>query len=129
VDPEVARDESFLVFSSDGRRSGDTSHEHLYIVFQKGGAWSAVVPAHTSGDDTGEPSNENDAHLSADQHTLYFSSDRTMSVHFPRTKEQAKEDLERVQSWDNGNFNVWFMPLAPMLNAEEIELKTGSITK
>ena len=129
VDPEVARDESFLLFSSDGRRSGDASHEHLYIAYNKDGAWSEVVPVHDSGDDTAEPSNENDAHLSADQRALYFSSDRTMSVQFPRTREQAKEDLERLRSWDNGNFNVWFMPLAPLLNAEKIEQKAGSKIK
>jgi len=120
VDPEIAPDESFLLFSSDGRRTGDTSHEHLYIVFRKAGAWGAVVPVHYAGDDSGE-SNENESHLSPDRRTLYFSSDRTLPVHFPRSKEQAKQDLARLQSWDNGNNNVWFMPMAPLLNLEKNE--------
>jgi len=120
VDPEIAPDESFLLFSSHGRRPGDTSHEHLYIVFRKAGAWGAVVPVHYAGDDSGE-SNENESHLSPDRRTLYFSSDRTLPVHFPRSKEQAKQDLARLQSWDNGNNNVWFMPMAPLLNLEKNE--------
>ncbi len=122
VDPEIAPDESFLLFSSDGRTSGDTDHEHLFVVFKKDGAWSAVIPLHFTGDHANGPSNDNEAHLSRDLRLLYFSSDRSLPVKFPRTREQAKEDLARLQSWDNSNFNVWFMPLAPLLDAA----KSGS---
>ena len=34
VDPQIAPDESFLIFSSAGRATSDDSHEHLYITFQ-----------------------------------------------------------------------------------------------
>lgn len=116
VDPEIAPDESFLLFSSDGRRPDDTAHEHLFIVFKKAGAWGTVVPIRYAGDDLRGSSNDNESHLSPDRRTLYFSSDRTLPVHFPRTREQATQDIQRLQSWDNGNYNVWFMPVAPWLN-------------
>jgi hypothetical protein len=38
---------------------------------------------------------------------VYFSSDRVVTVHFPRTHEQAQQDFERMESWDNSNTNVW----------------------
>lgn len=34
VDPQIAPDESFLIFSSAGRAAKDDSHEHLYIIFK-----------------------------------------------------------------------------------------------
>jgi hypothetical protein len=115
VDPEIAPDESFLLFSSDGRRPEDTSHEHLFIVFKKAGAWGAVIPLRYTGDDANGSSNDNESRLSPDRQTLFFASDRSLPAHFPRTFEQAKQDLARLQLWDNGNSNVWFMPIAPWL--------------
>ena len=38
-----------------------------------------------------------------------------MPVARPRTPEQARADLRRMQDWDNGNYNVWQTPLAPLL--------------
>jgi len=42
---------------------------------------------------------DNEPHLSPDHRTLYFSSDRMLPVHFPRTPAQAQADLERINSW------------------------------
>jgi hypothetical protein len=86
-------------------------------VNKSGGAWSGVIPLHYVGDDANGPSNDNEAHLSRDLRTLYFSSDRSLAVKFPRTLDQAKQDLARLQSWDDSNYNAWFMPLAPLLDA------------
>jgi hypothetical protein len=47
--------------------------------------------------------------------TLYFSGDRVVPVHFPRTHEQGQKDLEPLDLWDNSNSNVWFIPLSPWL--------------
>jgi hypothetical protein len=115
VDPEIAPDESFLLFSSDGRRPDDPAHEHLYIVFHQSGSWGAVTPIRYVGDDLNGSSNDNESRLSPDRKMLFFSSDRSLPAHFPRTIEQAQQDLKRVQLWDNGNNNVWFMPIAPWL--------------
>jgi hypothetical protein len=38
-------------------------------------------------------------------------------VDFPRTREQAQEDLKRLEIWDNSNSNAWFMTLTPWLEA------------
>jgi len=55
--------------------------------------------------------------LSPDLKTLYFSSERTLPIDFPRSPEQAKADLARLQSWDNGNYNIWTVPLKPWIDA------------
>lgn len=112
VDPEIAPDGSFLIFSSDGRTPGDTSHEHLFVVFRTSNSWGPVVPIHYAGEGT---SNDNEARISRNGRILYFSSDRTEPVHFPRSREQAERDIKRLQDWDNGNTNVWSMPLEPLL--------------
>jgi hypothetical protein len=117
VDPEIAPDESFLVFVSAARLTGDTL-DHLFIVARQGDGWGPVVPIRYAGDD--KPygySTDNEPHLGPDHRTLYFSSDRAVPVHFPRTHEQAQQDLERLNSWDNSNSNVWIIPLESYVNA------------
>jgi hypothetical protein len=117
VDAEIAPDESFVVFSSGGRKPGDTAREHLFIVIRKGGVWGPVTPLRYGGDEENGGSNDNEARLGPDHRTLYFSSDRSVVTHFPRTREQAEQDLARLGAWDNGNANVWLLPLASWLDA------------
>jgi dipeptidyl aminopeptidase/acylaminoacyl peptidase len=114
VDPEVAPDESFMIFASDGRVPGDAK-DHLFISFNRGGAWQTPEAIRYAGDDAGGYSVDNEPHLSHDLHTLYFSSDRVTRVHFPRTPQQAQQDLERLNSWDNTNGNAWSLPIGPLL--------------
>lgn len=114
VDPEIAPDQSFLVFASAGRKAGDTK-EHLYIVFNSGGTWGDIAPLRYAGDDDQGWSTDNEPNLGPDHRTLYFSSDRTVAPHLPRTPEQGKADLARIEQWDNGNTNVWSLTLAPFL--------------
>ena len=111
VDPAVAADESFMVFAS-GRvpkRSMD-----LFIVFKQNGAWGEPV---WMGDTVNSPGSDAEPRLSPDLKTLYFSSERTMPIAYPRSREQAKADLARLQSWDNGNYNIWTVPLKPWIDA------------
>jgi hypothetical protein len=115
VDPEVAPDESFMIFASDGRVPGDAK-DHLFIAFNRGGGWQAPEPIRYAGDDAGGYSADNEPHLSHDLRTLYFSSDRVTRVHFPRTPEQAQQDLERLNGWDNANGNAWSVPIGPLLD-------------
>lgn len=110
VDPEIAPDQSYLVFASSGRRSGDT-HEHLFIVAHHDGTWGEVQPLRYAGDDDNGGSNDNEPRIGRDGHTLYFDSDRTLALHFPRTRDQALADEARIDAWDNGNTNVWTIPL------------------
>jgi Tol biopolymer transport system component len=115
VDPEIAPDQSFLVFTSKRPRPGDTSHEHLFIVYNQGGVWGSIVPIRYAGDDANGSSEDNDPRFGPDHRTVYFSSDRTLAAHFPRTHEQAKEDYQRLQTWDNSNSNIWVVSLSPWL--------------
>ncbi len=111
VDPEIAPDGSFLVFSSSGRTKDDPK-DHLFLVRKgKDGAWGKVTPIHYAGDDGS--STDQEPHL--DHRTLYFASDRGITVHFPRSHDDAIKDVKRLDAWDNSNLNVWSMPITPWL--------------
>lgn len=85
VDPEIAPDQSFLIFASSGRRAAD-SNEHLYIVKRDGAQWGEPEALRYDGDDLHGGSNDNEPRIGPGK-TLYFASDRT------------------------GNSNVWTVPL------------------
>jgi WD40-like Beta Propeller Repeat len=117
VDPEIAPDGSFLVFCSAGRLPGDKK-DHLFIVHRTGDGWGPVVPIRYAGDDANGYSTDDEPHLGPDHRTLYFSSDRTVPTHLPRSREQAQRDFEHMESW--GYFtdytNVWSIPLTQWLD-------------
>lgn len=112
VDPEIAPDESFLLFSSAGRRPGN-DNEHLFIVPRTVSGWGQVTPIRYSGDE--QAVDDGEAHLGTDRTTLYFNSGRVVARGGPRTRAEASRDLERLNLWDNGNTNVWTLSLAPWL--------------
>lgn len=117
VDPEIASDGSFMVFVSDHRLPGD-SKDHLFIVFRKGDAWGPVMPIRYAGDSDKGYSTDYLPHLGPDRRTLYFTSDRSAPVApYPHSPAQAREYMQRVEQWDNGNLNAWSLPLAPLLDA------------
>ncbi len=115
VDPQIAPDESFLIFSSAGRASTDDSHEHMYIVFRKDSAWGEIKPLRYDGDYEKNPCDDGEANLGPDHLTLYFNSGRVNPIHKDRTREQAAQDFETLNLWDNSNSNVWTISLAPWL--------------
>lgn len=118
VDPAVAPDESFLVFGS-GRMANRGID--LFIAFRGEHGWGE--PIHL-GNDINTPKSDAEPRLSADGRTLYFSSERVVPVQFPRTSKQAQADIARMQSWDNGNYNIWQVPLAPLMERAIHEGKT-----
>jgi Tol biopolymer transport system component len=105
VDPAVAPDESYAVFSSS--RGGNMD---LYLVVRAPtGAWATPrVLAELS-----SPGSDAEARLSPDGKTLYFASDRVLPVALPRTRANAERDLAR--GWDNTLYNIWQADLAPLL--------------
>ena len=113
VDPTVAPDEAFIVFSA--KHPDTDEHERLYIAFREGRGWGAAIdlgaPVNLPGNDS------NEARLAPDGRTLYFASDRQTPVHWPRTPAQAQADLARIAAWDDGNQNLWRVSLAPWLDA------------
>jgi hypothetical protein len=113
VDPAVAPDESFIVYGSMHPDAPD-AHERLFISFREGAGWGKPIDL---GDAVNGPDDTNEARLGPDGRTLYFSSDRTLPLRFPRTPAQAAADQARIDSWDNGNLNIWNVSLAPWLDA------------
>jgi hypothetical protein len=109
VDPAVAPDESYLVFGS-GRIPGRGID--LFIAFRDGASWTQ--PVHL-GDAINTPKSDAEPRLSPDAKVLYFSSERTLPVEFPRAAVEASMDVARMQSWDNGNYNIWWVPLESIL--------------
>lgn len=110
VDPAVAPDQSFLVFGS-GRLPGRGID--LFVAFRDGDGWTRPV---SLGDDVNTSKSDAEPRLAPDGRTLYFSSERMVPVRFPRTREQARLDQSRMQAWDNGQYNIWQVPLAPLLD-------------
>ena len=109
VDPAVAPDESFVVFGSSRTPALGID---LFIVFRKNNMWGE--PVHL-GTEINSPGSDAEPRLSPDLKTVYFSSTRTMPITFPRTLEFANRDLERIEEWDNGNYNIWQFSLANWL--------------
>jgi Tol biopolymer transport system component len=109
VDPAVAPDESFIVFSSNRPPAKDLD---LFIAIRHNGTWGEPVHLGMTVNATGS---DIEARLSPDARTLYFSSTRTTPVTFPRTLDAAMRDLLRIRAWDNGLSNIWRVDLSPWL--------------
>jgi hypothetical protein len=56
------------------------------------------------------------AQISPDGATLYFDSSRSPPIDLSRTRAQFLADAARLDGWDNGNSNVWALPLQPLLD-------------
>lgn len=108
VDPAVAPDESFMIFGS-GRAPAKSVD--LFLVRRQGTGWGQ--PEHL-GVELNTPNSDAEPRLSPDLQTLYFSSERTMPISYPRSLTQAREDLKRTQAWDNGQYNIWYVPTAAL---------------
>ena len=113
VDPTVAPDESFIVFST--KHPATEQHERLVIALREGAGWGKPIDLGDAINGTGG-SDSNEARLAPDGRTLYFTSDRQVPIRYPRTIAQAEADLARIAAWDNGNQNIWRVSLAPWLD-------------
>ncbi len=113
VDPCVAPDESFIVFSA--KRAGSDDRERLFIALRRDAGWGPAVDLGDAVNGHGD-NDANEGRLGPDGRTLYFASDRQLPLHFPRTPVQAQADLARIAAWDNGLQNVWRVSLAPWLD-------------
>lgn len=111
LDPAIAPDQSFMVFDAD--YAGKDKPDRLYMVFREGSTWSTPI-------DLGDAVNRYEpwgSHLGPDGRTLYFTSNYTAKVSYPRSPAQARADLARMRTWDNGNNHIWRLSLAPWLAA------------
>jgi Tol biopolymer transport system component len=108
VDPAVAADESFMVFGS-GRPPAKSMD--LFVVRREGMGWG--TPVHLG--DLNSASSDAEPRFSPDLKTLYFSSERVIPVNYPRSAAQASKDLARIHEWDNGQYNIWSVPMSAVL--------------
>jgi Tol biopolymer transport system component len=109
VDPAVSPDESFMVFGS-SRPPAESMD--LFIVFRKDGKWEQ--PVHL-GKKINSPGSDAEAHLSPDHQTLYFSSDRIVATFVSPIRDAAKAELQRLGSWDNWLYNIWYISISDWL--------------
>lgn len=111
VDPAVDPDERFLVFGSTRKPAADMD---LFIVFRGAHGWG--TPIHM-GAIVNAPGSDAEPRLSPDGKTLYFSSERLVPSHFPRTRRQAERDNAAASVWNNGQYNIWRVSLGRWLDA------------
>jgi len=110
VDPAVAPDQSFLVYSSNQPSKGGL--KRLRIVFREKDVWGSPIDL---GDEVNEEGSNMEARLSPDQQTLYFSTNTVPPVAYPRSMERAKQDLADMNVWATGRHNIWYVSLTPWL--------------
>ncbi len=104
LDPEIAPDQSYIVFASAGRAAIDDPHEHLYMAFKNGDGWGPITPVQFPGSES-LGVDDTEPRLSPGQRTLYFTSDRSALVLFPRSGESLDAPTTETT-------NVWLMPAA-----------------
>ncbi len=112
VDPFIAPDQSYLIFSSNTRGPQKDGHEHLFRVRRDGAGWSAVEPVRYAGDDLG--ADDGEAQVSPDGRWLYFTSSRILPMPRLRDRPTALRALDRMNAWDNSNSNAWRLPMSAL---------------
>lgn len=109
VDPAVAADGSFLIYSV---KTPVQSQRRLTIVLRKGDGWGEPIDL---GDEINEKGGNIEARLSSDNKTLYFSTNTVPPLPYPHTAEQSRQMLEKMNVWANGRQNIWQVSLVPIL--------------
>ena len=105
VDPVVAPDESFLVFSSN---RPPATRNQLFIVYREAVRWGE--PILLTDTINRPPASNVEARLSPDLRTLYFSSSYAPPITYPDNRENTMKMLE-LSLWYNGNANIWYVPI------------------
>jgi WD40-like Beta Propeller Repeat len=113
VDPAIAPDESFMVFTSNHPARHD--QKRLMIAFHDKLGWAAPQDL---GDEVNEAGNNIEARLGSDHRTLYFSTNTVPPVSFPRSLDRARSDLTDMLVWANGRQNIWYVSLASWIDRD-----------
>jgi Tol biopolymer transport system component len=111
VDPAVAPDQSYIVFSSN-RPPSPSGRSDLFIAFRKNGQWGEPVYLPETINGYGRI---NESRLGPDGYTLYFSSQFIVSAVYPKDVTAARKGLADMESWNNGSDNIWRIDIRPYL--------------
>jgi hypothetical protein len=113
LDPAVAPDETFMLFSAGVQ--GSPRPYHLYLAFRDRTGWTAPVDF----DPALDPYEPDCPQLGPDGTTLYFTSKYTGPTQWARrSREQTERDLALDSAWDNGVTHIWTLSLLPWLQAK-----------
>ena len=113
VDPAVAPDQSFIVFASN--RPPTPAHDlYAFIAFRSRGRWGKPVPLWPAVNSLGHII---ELRLGPDDHTLYLASDHVVPAEYPKSMRLSVDGLRQMQSWNDGQDNIWMVDLAPWLSA------------
>jgi Tol biopolymer transport system component len=115
VDAAVAPDESYIVFSSN-RPPAPAGQSAIFIALRKDGQWGEPQPLP---DAINAFANANEAHLSPDGHTLYFAGGQVVGGPAARDAATAKKALADMQSWNDGNLNIWQVDITDYLKGQQ----------
>ena len=111
VDPAVAPDQSFIVFGSN--RPPTPAHDsYAFIAFRTDGHWGDPVPLPPAINSLG---GIDELRLGPDGHTLYLTSNHVVPPDYPKTSPASVIGLRQMQSWNDGQDNIWVVDLAPWL--------------
>jgi hypothetical protein len=106
VEPWIAPDESYLIFSARGRKDGIGGFD-LYLSRRNQGAWG---PPRLLGHDVNTPELDFNQSVSPDGKYLYFSSTRPYTGPQPRRVDSAASNSETI-GIGNGKGDIYRIPL------------------
>ena len=105
LDPYIAPDESYIIFSSN--RPGGFGKNDLYISFRNlNGTWTDAI---NMGDKVNSPDQEVHASVSLDGKYLFFCSSRFTRQRYSETPITYEEKIEILNGPYNGNENIYWV--------------------
>ncbi|MBS1597395.1 MAG: PD40 domain-containing protein [Bacteroidetes bacterium] len=120
-DPFIAPDQSYILFSSEGRpdatssgkgASAEYQRSDLYISFHKDGKWTKPQ---NLGSFVNTSAEESSPYVSADGKTLYFTSERNF-ISLPMKKKLDYSFLEKsLHAAGNGLGDIYQLPVTEMM--------------
>ena len=103
VEPWIAPDESYLIFSAQGRADGAGGFD-LYVSYRRGGVWQAARPLGGGVNSTAGDFNQS---VSPDGRYLYFSSTRGFFDRVPTERLGYAELQRRLTDVGNGLGDIY----------------------
>jgi Tol biopolymer transport system component len=110
-DPAVAPDQSFIVFGS-ARPPAPAHQSYAFVAFRTDGHWGRPIPLDAAVNSLGGII---ELRLGPDGHTLYLTSNHVVPPEYPKTVDSSQSGLRQMQSWNDGQDNIWRVDLAPWL--------------